>query len=42
MTKARAIAISKTLADSAAEETRGVIVCACALALVLAGSWQPF
>jgi hypothetical protein len=38
MTHARAVAIVHT----AAEELRGAIVCACALSLIFAASWQPF
>ena len=38
MTKARALAIANT----AAEELRGAIVCASALALILASNWSPF
>jgi hypothetical protein len=38
MTKVRAIAIANT----AAEELRSAIVCASALALILASNWLPF
>lgn len=38
MTKARTLAIAQTAAD----ELRGAIVCSCALALILAANWLPF
>ena len=42
MIKARAIALAQTAASRAADEVRGVIVCACALSLIVASLWQPF
>lgn len=38
MIKAHAIAVAQT----AAEELRGAIVCGCALVLMLAATWHPF